>query len=90
MIGRWQKFGEGEPPRDGEPLVWLRFNQDVLSLLEGNVGSAEFAVHRHGLLHGQHGDVIGLPFGCLWTSLPGPSAVGPIDRAMRSLDAGGF
>lgn len=90
MIGRWQRFGEGEPPREGEALVWLRFHQDVRSLIEGRVGEAEVAVHRYGMLHCQHGEVIGLPFGCLWTSLPGPSADGPLDRAMRSLDAGGF
>ena len=74
MLGLWQRFGEGEPPQDGEALVFVQFANEVESIFTGPRPEAEVAIHRHGALHLQHGGTIGIPYGCWWTSLPHFSA----------------
>ena len=75
MIGIWQKFGQGEPPHDGEALVYIRaYGGDIIDALEGRTTEAVVAIHRYGTLHEQSGSSYGVPYGLLWTSLPPPSA----------------
>lgn len=75
MIGRWQRFGEGEPPQDGEALVYIRaYGGDIIDALEGRTTEAVIAIHRHGMLQEQSGSSYCVPHGLLWTSLPPPSA----------------
>lgn len=73
MIGIWQRFGEGEPPRDGEGLVYIRDGGSVIDALEGHGSEVVFAVYRYGSLHGQGGSIYSPPYGAMWTSLPHPT-----------------
>lgn len=70
MIGFWQKFGQGEPPQDGEGLVYIRHSGDIIDVLEGRGAEVVFAVHRYGSLYDGNGNIYGVPYGCWWTSLP--------------------
>lgn len=73
MIGRWQRFGEGEPPQDGEALVYIRtYGGDIIDALEGRTTEAVIAIHRYGMLQEQSGASYSVPHGLLWTSLPAP------------------
>jgi hypothetical protein len=75
MIGVWQRFGEGQPPADGEALVYIRaFGGDIIDALEGRTTEAVIAIHRYGNLHEQSGSSYGITPGLLWTSLPPPEA----------------
>lgn len=75
MIGMWQRFGQGEPPRDGEALVFIRtYNGDIIDALEGRTAEAVIAIYRFGSLHEQTGSIYSVPHGLLWTSLPPPEA----------------
>jgi hypothetical protein len=75
MIGLWQRFGQGEPPRDGEALVYIRaYGGDIIDALEGRTNEAVIAIHRHGSLHELSGSSYSIPHGLLWTSLPPPDA----------------
>ena len=75
MIGLWQRFGQGEPPRDGETLVYIRaYAGDIIDALEGRTTEAVIAIHRFGSLHEQSGSVYSIPSGLPWTSLPPPEA----------------
>lgn len=75
MIGRWLKFGEGEPPADGEALVFVRYGAPSDALFEpGHGAEAVLAIHRNGVLQEQSGSSYAVPFGWYWTSLPAPSS----------------
>lgn len=75
MLGVWQRFGEGQPPADGEALVYIRaYGGDISDALEVRTTEAVIAIHRWGVLHEQSGSSYGVPHGLLWTSLPPPSA----------------
>lgn len=71
MIGTWQRFGEGESPRDGEGVVFIRAAVLPEALWEPEYGAeAVVAVHRGGLLFTHAGGHMPIPFGWYWTSLP--------------------
>lgn len=70
MIGVWQKFGEGEPPYEGEPLVYVTFQHTSYSI--GPEGRVVAAIYRYGVLTDQDGSSGGIPYGAFWTSLPPP------------------
>ena len=73
MIGRWKRFGEGEPPKDGEALVYIRaYGGGIIDVLERGTTEAVIAIHRYGTLHEQNGSSYGIPHGLLWASLPPP------------------
>ena len=74
MIGTWLRFGEGEPPYDGEALVYIRaYGGDIIDALEGRTTEAVIAIHRCGWLHEQNGNSYSVPNGLLWTSIPPPN-----------------
>lgn len=79
MIGAWQIFGEGEPPADGEALVFIRqIGVDIIDAMEGASGAeAVVAVHRVGTLYERNGSTGGIPLGCWWTSIPPPPVPEP-------------
>ena len=77
MIGVWQRFGQGQPPRDGEAVVYLEFPgasaADIIEHRSG--GRVVVAIHRWGMLIDQNGNGGPPPYGSLWTSLPDASMV---------------
>lgn len=72
MIGKWQQFGSGQPPEDGEGLVYIEQYGDIIDLLEGRGRRVVFAVYRNGILHEQSGSSYSPTYGTWWTSLPYP------------------
>lgn len=73
MIGAWQRFVEGQPPADGEALVYVRYGDPDIENFGRVLPEAEMAIHRGGTLYDQRGGVQPIPYGCWWTSLPHPS-----------------
>lgn len=74
MIGTWLKFGEGQPPEDGEALVFARFSSALSPVLGGASGELVPAIYRNGMLYQQDGNIVAPPYGQPWTSLPHPRA----------------
>lgn len=73
MIGTWQRFGEGEPPADGEALVVIRYGAPADTLFATGYGTeAVPVIHRGGTLFEQYGASYPIPYGWWWTSLPSP------------------
>lgn len=78
MIGQWQRFGQGQPPTDGEALVFIRqYDVSVLDAMLGDPGSqVVFAIYHGGMLH-LPGGVQYPKHGEWWTSLPPSPLQGP-------------
>ena len=74
MIGVWTRFGEGEPPQDGEVIVFITLGEPSIDMLYARPHEARLAIYRGGMVTDQDRGTSYLTPGTWWTSLPPPSA----------------